>query len=70
MTIWIEWNEVKHTVSHRRYIGNGEDVPVFKEETVAVRCRYSNEATDEMIQRAHDYVKSDRPDARVVIEGE
>lgn len=68
MTVWIEWKEQDRKMTGRRYIGNGEDVPVFETITVTRRARYSNDVTPEMIQRAHDYVESSRPEAQVVVD--
>lgn len=68
MAIFIQWTEKVQEFSHRRYIGNGEDVAVFNTVTKTRRARYSNDVTDKMIQRANDYIATDRQNARVIIE--
>ena len=66
--IFIEWDEEIYEFVEWNYVGNGAAEPVLRRKIVTRRARYSNTVNDEMLQRAADYVKESRPNARVVTE--
>ena len=67
-TIYIAWNEEEPKFIKTIYTGKGEYKNIFETVTTTKKARYFNGATQEMIDKANDYIKSDRPDAYIIIE--
>jgi len=59
MAVFITYDDVKSDVIGHRYVGNGEHAPIFKDTTIRKRCRYSNDETADMIERAKKYAAED-----------
>ena len=66
--IYIEWDEEIKEHTGWRYAGDGETLPTFVTATVTRRVRFSNEVTDEMMDRAVAYVEKERPNAWITVQ--
>jgi len=65
--IYIEWDEETQEFDHWNYVGNGYSDPIFKTVKITKSARYSSEVSEEMIERAEDWIKDQRPEGRIVI---
>lgn len=70
MATFIVWKETVQVHTGWVYVGEGITRATWKTEVSETWCRYSNESTDAVIAKAHAFVASDRPDARVVVKEE
>lgn len=62
-SIFILWDKTEYVFKEWKYVGGGETRPVMEAKTVTVRCRYSSNVNDEMLQRANDYAATMSPES-------
>lgn len=68
-TIFILWKETQSEFIGRRMgaIGTGELEPVFIEKEVTRRVRFSTTNTPEMMERAENYIATERPEGWIEV---
>lgn len=67
MAIFIEWDEEQKEFAGWRPISGIGIEPAFSPKIITRSARYSNDDTPEIRQKAAQWIKSERPNGRVVI---
>lgn len=67
MAVFIEWDVEMEVFDGWLYTRNGEYQPLFHKKKAVRSALYSKEVNPAIIANAEAYVKSDRPEARVIV---
>lgn len=65
--IFIEWTEQEQVFEDWRVVSGLGCEPTFKTVTRVKSARFSNEVSPERIEQANKWIKTERPEAKVII---